>query len=271
MHENKNALLESAMRAGYGARGFVYLVIGALAVFAAVNGGEAEGSTGALNYLSRQPFGVVMVSAVAAGLFGYALWRFADAAFDLDDEGSDARGLGARFGQFLSGASHAFLGATATAIAIKGTQSEDNSAANWSAAVMGEPMGRILVMVAGGVTLGVGVYLFYKSWNATYRREIRRTTWTERLAPFVRFGLVAHGFVLLIIGGAILYAGWSVNPEHAKGVGEALAILETRPFGRILLGVTGAGLAAFSIYCFVQARYRLSPQLRAGDLPTLAT
>lgn len=270
MHENKNTVLEGAMRAGYGARGLVYLVIGALAVFAAVNGGEAEGSTGALNYLSKQQFGVLLVSAIAAGLFCYALWRFADAAFDLDREGSDARGVGARIGQFLSGASHAFLGVTATIIAIKGAQDEGNSAANWSATAMQAPMGRLIVMIAGGVTIGVGVYLFYKSWKATYRRDIRRTAWTARLAPLVRFGLVAHGFVLLIIGGAILYAGWSVTPSHAVGVGEALALVETRPFGRALLGVTGGGLAAFSVYCFVQTLYRLPPRLRDSDLKTLA-
>ena len=35
------------MRTGYGARGAVYLVVGTLALMAAIFGGEAEGTTGA--------------------------------------------------------------------------------------------------------------------------------------------------------------------------------------------------------------------------------
>ncbi|WP_425410180.1 DUF1206 domain-containing protein [Hyphococcus sp.] len=269
MHETKNLILEKAMRVGYGARGFVYLVIGGLAIFTAFNGGEAEGSTGALNYLVRQPFGSVLVGAVALGLFSYALWRFIDAALDLEDEGDDANGLGNRFGQFLSGATHAFLGVTALTIMIKGAQSESDSASNWSAAIMSAPFGRWLVASAGAVTIGVAVYLFFKAWRASYRAQIRCAPTTRRLAPLIRFGLAAHGVVLLIIGGMIAYAGWTTDPQHAIGLGEALKIVETRPFGRTLLGITGAGMACFSIYCFVQAGYRIAPNITHGDIPTL--
>ncbi len=267
MHEKKNAALESAMRTGYSARGLVYLLIGVLAVFAAINGGEAEGATGALNYLVRQPFGIALVGFVALGLLAFALWRFADAAFDLEDEGDHARGLGSRLTKFFSGASHVFLSATAVTIMIKGAKADDNTAANWSATVMGAPFGRWAVALAGMIAIGVGLYFFYKSGARTFRIDLRETETTRRLAPLVRFGLAAHGFVLLIIGGMIAYAGLTTNPEHAVGLGEALTLLETQPFGRTLLGLSGAGMVAFSLYCFVLAAYRAPLSLSRGDFP----
>lgn len=258
------------MRAGYAARGAVYLLVGALAIFAAVNGGEAEGSTGALEYLIRQPFGVILLSFIAFGLYSYTVWRFTDAILDLDGEGGDVRGRAARAGQFLSGFTHAFLGSSAVAIIVKGASGGDESAENWTAAVMAQPFGRWLVAIAGAVVLSVGVYLFIKSWRQSYREQIHSTDATRRLAPLIRFGLFSHGFVLLIIGGLIVYAAWTTNPSHAAGLGEALRILETQMFGRMLLGLAGAGMIGFSVYCFVQARYRVAPRLSASQAAVLA-
>ncbi len=251
------------MRAGYSARGVVYFLVGAIAIFAAVNGGEAEDSTGALEYLVQQPFGVGLLGVVAAGLFAYTLWRFTDAFLDLENEGNAAEGLAARAGQFLSGATHAFLAASAVTIMFRGASAEtsgDNTAENWSAAIMSQPFGRWLIALAGAVTVAVGIYLFLKAWRQSYKDDIRITETTRWLEPVIRYGLVAHGIVLLIIGGLIATAAWTTDPKHAAGLGEALRILETRTFGRTLLGLAGAGMVAFSAYCFVHARYRILPR-----------
>lgn len=266
MTDHANTALEWLMRAGYGARGVVYLIVGGLAFFAALNGGEAEGTSGALNFLIRQPFGTVLLAITAAGLFAYTLWRLVDGIMDLENEGDDAEGYANRAGQIMSGLTHATLGVSAILILIKGAQAsgDDSSAENWSASLMQHPAGQLVVIAASIATLCVAVYLFHKAWNAAHRKDIIRKEMAERLEPVVRFGLAAHGFVLLIVGGLILWAGISANPEHAAGLGEALRILETQMFGRILLALAGAGLAGFAIYCFVMARYRIVPKL-TGD------
>ncbi|MEH6808727.1 MAG: DUF1206 domain-containing protein [Hyphomonas oceanitis] len=270
MVNNLNTTLGWLMRAGYAARGLVYLVVGALALFAAINGGEAEGTTGALAYIFSRPLGAFLLAFVAAGLFAYTLWRLVDGVMDLENEGDDAEGYANRAGQIMSGLTHAVLGVSALTILWKGHASDDgNSAANWSAMLMQHPAGRALVITAGITTLGVGIYLFIKAWQASYRKDIRCTPVTERLAPFLRYGLAAHGFVLLIVGGLILYAGLTAHAEHAVGFGEALEKLETQPFGRTLLGATGVGLMGFALYCFVLSRYRIVPRLAPSDLPTL--
>ena len=270
MVRNINTALSWLMRAGYAARGLVYFTVGALAVFAAINGGEAEGTTGALSYIVNQPLGAFLLAFIAAGLFAYTLWRLVDGAMDLENEGSDAEGYANRVGQIMSGLTHAMLGASALMIMWKGGSDDDgNSAENWSAALMQHPAGRILVIAAGVTTLSVGVYLFWKAWQAAYRKQIRCTPFTERMAPLVRYGLAAHGFVLLIIGGLILFAGLTAQPEHAAGFGEALVILETQPFGRSLLALAGAGLIGFAFYCFVMSRYRIIARISPSDVPTL--
>ena len=271
MVKNINTALGWLMRAGYAARAMVYLVVGLLALFAAVNGGEAEGTTGALAYIFERPLGAFLLAFIAAGLFAYTLWRLVDGIMDLEDEGDDAEGYANRAGQIMSGLTHAVLGVSALTMLWKGHSSDKgNSAANWSAILMQHPVGRAVVIIAGLTTLGVGIYLFLKAWKASYRKDIRCTPVTERLAPLLRYGLAAHGFVLLVVGGLILYSGLTAQAEHAVGLGEALERLETQPFGRTLLGLTGIGLMGFALYCFVLSRYRIVPRLSPPDLPTLA-
>ena len=273
MTDHANTALEWLMRAGYGARGVVYLIVGGIAFFAALNGGEAEGTSGALNFLIRQPFGAVLLAITAAGLFAYTLWRLVDGIMDLENEGDDAEGYANRAGQIMSGLTHAALGVSAILILMKGARAsgDDSSAENWSASLMQHPAGQLVVIAAGITTLCVAIYLFHKAWNAAHRKDIIRREMAERLEPAVRFGLAAHGFVLLIVGGLILWAGISANPEHAAGLGEALRILETQAYGRVLLALAGAGLVGFAVYCFVMARYRIVPKLSGNTLKTLAS
>src|SRR5215216_7289268 len=81
-------------RAGYAAKGVVYCVVGLLALLAAFgNGGETTGSRGALQKILGQPFGVVLVSLLAVGLAGYAIWCFVQATADPDHAGNDAKGI----------------------------------------------------------------------------------------------------------------------------------------------------------------------------------
>ena len=61
-------------RAGYAAKGVVYVLVGGLAVLAAVgSGGTTTGSRGAMRTVLAGPFGRVMLALIAAGLAGFAL------------------------------------------------------------------------------------------------------------------------------------------------------------------------------------------------------
>src|SRR5687768_11374626 len=98
-------------RVGYVARGVVYIVVGGLAVLAAL--GRAEGATtsgkGALVTMFNQPLGTVLLTALAVGLAGYALWRAFDALLDPDRRGCNVKALCVRGAHIGSAIAHGAL------------------------------------------------------------------------------------------------------------------------------------------------------------------
>ena len=94
-----------AMRVGYVARGIVYVLIGILAVRAALRGGPSEGAKGALSSLTDNSWGTAMLWVIAVGFFCYAIWRFIAAWMDLERHGTGAKGIVARTGLIVTGSS----------------------------------------------------------------------------------------------------------------------------------------------------------------------
>lgn len=258
------------MRVGYGARAATYAIIGVLAGLAAWTGGETEGSTGALAQLRDAPMGLAALWVVAAGLLAYALWRFTDAALDLDAYGRDARGILARLGQLTTGALHAVLGFTAARIALGSHSGEDDGAQGLVARLMELPYGPALVMAAGAVTIGAGGYYVWKALDERYKKRMRRTALTDRLDPLLKAGLIAHGIVIALVGAFILYAGLQGNAGEAGGLDKAFATVRAAPFGRTMLFVLAAGTVLFGLYCAVQAVFRIIPRHDGPDVDTLA-
>jgi hypothetical protein len=95
-------------RAGFVARGLVYIIIGILAIRLALgDGGTSASQQGALRTIAAQPFGKALLILVAIGLGGYALWRLVRALLGRGPEGSDS-GID-RIGALASGIVYAGL------------------------------------------------------------------------------------------------------------------------------------------------------------------
>ena len=79
------SLLEPVARLGFAARGALYIVVGVLAATAAAGyGGRTTGPDGAVRVIDRLDATGIVLIVLAAGLLGYAAWRFAQALRDLD-------------------------------------------------------------------------------------------------------------------------------------------------------------------------------------------
>jgi hypothetical protein len=90
-------------RTGFAANGLVYLIIGVLAMQAAVGlGGETADPGGALGRLLQVPLGRALVALLGLGLAGYAMWRLLQALLDSKHKGSDPQGLVQRVGASAS-------------------------------------------------------------------------------------------------------------------------------------------------------------------------
>src|SRR5688500_5997604 len=102
-------------RVGFFARGLLYIVIAMLVL----GTGRTEDLTGALEYLN-QGAGRLLLIVLAGGLATYGLWRLADAAFGIENPGSDGKAIRKRGAAGLIGAIYLYLAYKAARILLAG-------------------------------------------------------------------------------------------------------------------------------------------------------
>lgn len=252
-------------RLGYAVKGVVYLIIGWLAILLAIgHGGSTTDQRGALQTVYEQPFGKVLLSIVAVGLIGFALWCFIQAIYDTEGKGKKAKGIISRIGYAATGVSYALLAVGAFSLVIGTSTSSGKSTSSqtqsWTAQLLKLPFGVELVIIVGLVILGIACYLFGKAYTAKFRYRLNLFNVSAQLRKGLiglgRFGYAALGVVFTIIGIFMIVAAVQHNASKAKGLDTALAELLRQPFGPILLGVVALGLIAYGFYSFVEARYR---------------
>jgi hypothetical protein len=268
--------MEMMARLGYGARGVVHLLVGALAVLAAIgSGGDTGGSKSALAHLMDQPFGWVLVGTLALGLLFFAAWRIVEAATDADECGSDSKGLAVRAAHGLSGLIYVGLAASAAAMAFgysSGGGSEGQETRDWTAWLMSQPSGRWLVAGVGVGVAGAGIGFALKGLRGDVMDRLAVSAGQQKWASALgRAGFAARGLVFVVIGGFLLSAAWQARSSTARGLGGALEALREQPYGWVLLTVTAAGLAAFGAFGLMQARYRRVEAPDMGEVGDAAT
>jgi hypothetical protein len=256
----RQSLIEVLARIGYGARGLVYILVGGLAVLAALGpGGDTTGSRGALRVVLEQPLGWAWLGFIGAGLAFFVLWRLAQAVLDADRLGTSWKMLARRGGYLIGAVSYAGLAVFAVSLALGlARRSEGGAAKDWAAWLMKQPFGLWLVMAAGAGVVGAGLSFVWQAWTGErVVRFLECPPATCRWAvPLGRFGFAAIGLVLALIGGFLIVAGYYGRSGEARGVEGTLDSIAAQPFGWALLGVTALGFLAFGIFGCVQARYR---------------
>jgi hypothetical protein len=249
-------------RLGYATIGVVYLMIGTLGTQAALGTGGAIADTrDVLVTIARQPFGRVLLGLTAFGLSGYVLWRLVQACFDPERQGTDARGLLTRLGYAVSGVAYAALAVLAARMALGAGGAGGHAAEQaWTARLLAQPFGPWLVGSLGGIIIGVGLAHFYRAYTAQFMQEYATGGMSARQQRWARWlgqcGLAARGVTFGVIGGFLLYAGFSADPSEARGLGGALVAVSQQPYGPWLLGVVALGLVAYGLFCLSQALYR---------------
>lgn len=258
---------EKLARVGYAARGAVYLIVGGLAVLAALGGsGSAPDSHDALTAVLSKPFGAVLLGALAFGLACFALWRLAQAGLDADHHGSGAKALVVRAALAVSAIVNAGLAVSAVRLLVSftGGQGGDAAAQDWTARLLQMPLGQWLVGAAGLAVVATGVATAWKGWKGGFMHHLApqagRHGW---LKPMGRVGYLARGLVFLVAGGFLVAAALHANASEAKGLSGAMNALQEQPFGWLLFLVTAAGLFLFGAFQVVVACYR---RIHAPDM-----
>lgn len=256
------AWLNALARVGLVAKGVSYALVGVLAIkLAADSGGKATSRQGALHTLAQHSFGKFVLVVLAFGFAAYAVWRFAQAFFDKNNEGDGAKGLAKRAGYFGRGAIYAGLTySTIKILSGSAEQSQNQKAHKTAATLLSWPAGKWIVGGAGLVLIGVGLWNGYRALQKKFLKNWK----TEKMGPTAQrwgtrsgvVGLSARMVVFALIGIFVVKAAYDYNPREAIGLDGALQKLASQSYGSWLLGIVAAGLLAYAVFCFFEARYR---------------
>lgn len=258
--ENKApSWLVGLAKAGYAARGVIYLIIGGLTFLKAVGeGGKSTDSKGAIAKVLEAPGGVALLWAIALGLVGYAAWRFVQSVLDADNHGTDGKGLVVRGGLAVSAVTHIILAVTAARMAMNsGSSGGGDSKESLVAMILGWPGGRWIVGLIGLAIAGAAIAHIIKAVKEKYKKHLAADgNVMQKINPICKFGLIARGIAFIIIAGFFLYAAATQDPDKAGGLKDVFNTVSSQPFGPYLLGALAVGLFAFGIYGMVEAMYR---------------
>jgi Domain of Unknown Function (DUF1206) len=251
--------LELVARAGLIAYGVVHLLIGWLAVKIAWSAsGKSADTSGALKTLASQPFGKILLWLVAIGLIALALWQASEAVWGYRNSDGAER-VRKRATSAASAVIYAALGFSAASTAMGSGASSSQSQKHATSGVLAWPGGRVVVVVAGLIIIGVGVAHVTKGVKKSFAEEID----TSPMAPAARKGVaqlgqvgyIAKGVALGLVGGLLSYA--TLTAERQKqGLDGAMQTILAQPFGKFLLTAAALGFVAFGVFAILQSRYR---------------
>ncbi|MFN3340561.1 MAG: DUF1206 domain-containing protein [Dietzia sp.] len=244
--------LEWLARAGFVMNGVLHLLIGWIAIrIATGSGGEEASNSGALAEIASAPGGQFLLWAGAIGFIALGLWQVIEAILG-SEEASDRIKAAAKAAVYVA------LGVTTARFASGGSDSDSETATGTTAGLLGSGLGKVALVVVGLVIIGVGAHHVYTGATKKFVEELERTGGGKVGRAIVisgQLGYIAKGAALAILGGLVIAAVVTADPEKAGGLDAALRTVGEQPFGQILLIVTGVGIALYGVFSLGRARY----------------
>lgn len=243
--------VENIARLGYAVSGILHLLIGWLALQVAWVGGSGGSAdqSGALQTLSGNEVGKVILWIAVVGFIGLGLWNVIELIVGRGQT-SDRVKSGAKAVVYL------FLGVSAFTYTRSGGSGSSSSSqtVDFTATLMAQPAGKILVGAVGLAVIGVGIYHVVKGARKKFLQDLREHPgqWVVRAGVF---GYIAKGIALGVVGALFILAAVRNQPGESTGLDGALRTLRDAPLGQWLLTVIALGFACYAVYSFGRARY----------------
>jgi uncharacterized membrane protein YidH (DUF202 family) len=248
-------------RIGLLTKGVSYAFVGILAVLLVFDaGGAATDRPGALRMLSKEWYGAFLLVALGLGFAAYAVWRFAQAILNRDDEGNSFEGWAKRAGYLVKGLFYTGLSLLAFSF-VSGPRGESRDEPEHTARVFELPLGRWLVLAIGVGLIAYGLWNGYRSITGKFRKDMKAGQMEEEdVTPIVNvagfLGHAARMVLFALVGVFLVRAAWQYDASEAIGLDEALAKVAHQEHGDLWLAGTAIGLFCYGLFCVMQSRYR---------------
>ena len=256
-------------RAGWFAKGVVYVIAGFLALSVAARAGgwttspttgtQEASPVGAVKTVAGSGGGTVLLWLLAIGMLLYAAWRVVSA---LLPGGKDAKAMAHRIGYIASAVMYVTFAISAIALArhTPGTPNGNTKVTDISASFMTHSFGRFVIGVVGVIVIAVGLYRVSKGVKMDVDDELdmsgispTRRRWTERLGAI---GEVGRGIGFALVGFFLLRSAMTYNANEATGLDGALRRVAVNSWGVFVVVVVGIGFAAYGIFCLATFTHR---------------
>ncbi|MFF1360734.1 DUF1206 domain-containing protein [Streptomyces sp. NPDC058297] len=260
---NSTAVAAGA-RAGFVARGIIYVLIGVLSLRISFSdgGGKQADRGGAIAEIAGKPFGAALLWLLGAALAGTAVWRLSGAAFGQagpDGRRANKRAMAAGRAVFYGFVSYSVL-SYAAGDKSSGSGASDENSRDVTAKVLDWPAGQWIVAIAGAAVAAAGVWIAVRALRRKFQEHLKMSGMSPKARQVVTvlgvFGGTARGVVFTVAGGFALTAAVQHKAGKAKGMDDTLRSFADTPFGPWLLMFIAVGLMAYGMFSWASARWR---------------
>jgi hypothetical protein len=249
-------------RAGFAARGVMYILIGIIAVEIAIDGSHQQAQqSGAVRLVARTPLGSVLLWLLVAGFAGMTLWRLSEAIWG--SNAPDGHKFSKRAGSLACAVLYGAItfGILKYALGVGQPSNSDHTSQDLTATALKYPGGQVIVAIVGAGIVVAGLVVIYLAWRRKFAQNLRldsASPATRRAVLWIgEIGGIARGIVFGTVGVFLFIAALDAKPSQAKGVDSALRALAHTPLGPWLLLVVALGLVIFGLYSWCEARWRV--------------
>jgi Domain of Unknown Function (DUF1206) len=260
-------------RVGWAAKGVVYVLIGFLALFIALDsrsgggggsssGGQEASAGGAIAQIAESSGGALLLYVIAAGLVLFSIWRIISVMLPAS---SDMKSWLNRIGYLISAGTYLLVAWTAVSFARYpgggGQQSEDSKIETFTADLLGKSYGRALVFIIGAVLICVAASFLWKAITASFTSQLAGggvgPISHHTLVLMGRIGWVGRTAMMGLIGFFICRAAVEFDAEDAQGLDGSLRHATESGPGTALVLVVAVGLFVYGLFCVISAPRRL--------------
>ena len=260
----RHPVIKKIARFGFYAKGFLFIVIGILALMVALGqkGGELADPAGALETVAEVPYGRILLIVFIVGAVAHGAWNILRGVADVDNAGKKWQGIVRRVIAVGVGIFYLGLALTALDILVADREADRNGAIQRMLAtiLLALPLGAVLMALIGLGVIGAGFSELYSGLTGKYQENFKiRVLGDHQQRIITVLGVVsftARALILVMMGCFFIAAAFYYNPNEAAGVDRAMAILAQQSYGKVLLFGTSGGLICHGVLSLYEAKFR---------------